>query len=263
MSELTVAVLVVSFLGSPHCAGMCGPFMMFALGTGSGTTSRQQWINHTAYHGARLFVYLVLGAIAGAVGAALDLGGSWFGLQRTATILAGAAMITFGLIACGRYLGLRIPYWGLPSFVQKGLAAGNRYAAKLGPTRRAATVGLLTTFMPCGWLYAFLFAAAGTGAIWGGLLTMTFFWLGTVPVLLALGVGVQRLTGPIQAKLPLVTAVFIVLVGVYAVTHRASADLKSWSESRETVTNNAEAVDSVRALEDEQLPCCHPKTAGN
>ncbi len=32
------------------------------------------------------------------------------------------------------------------------------------PVVRAATVGLLTTLLPCGWLYTFVFAAAGTGA---------------------------------------------------------------------------------------------------
>lgn len=263
MSELTVAVLIASFLGSPHCAGMCGPFMMFALGTSDAAASPNRRFNliayqHMAYHGSRLIAYALLGIAAGMIGAALELGGAWLGFQRTATMVAGAAMIVFGLVACGRYLGLRIPYLGTPRFLQRWLTAGNRRAARLKPTRRAALVGLLTTFMPCGWLYAFLFAAAGTGTAVGGVLTMTFFWLGTVPVLMALGIGLQKLAGPVRAKLPLVTGIFIVFVGLYAISHRASANLQSWAETRSPAAAPETVVDEIRQLDVEQMPCCQP-----
>ncbi|RMF85708.1 MAG: sulfite exporter TauE/SafE family protein, partial [Planctomycetota bacterium] len=95
MTALIAAVFVASLLGSLHCAGMCGPFVAFAVGADAGRTGGA-W-RHVAYHGGRLVTYSLLGVAAGALGAALDLGGAWVGVQRTAAIVAGAIMVLFGV----------------------------------------------------------------------------------------------------------------------------------------------------------------------
>lgn len=58
------------------------------------------------------------------------------------------------------------------------------------PVVRAAATGLFTTLLPCGWLYAFVVTAAGTGSgtpLHGAAL-MAVFWLGTLPMMLTVGV---------------------------------------------------------------------------
>jgi sulfite exporter TauE/SafE len=90
---------------------------------------------------------------------------------------------------------------------------------------RAGALGLASGLLPCGWLYAFVMTAAGTAHAVHGALAMTAFWLGTLPLLVGLGVGVQRLAGPLRAHLPKLTAVALVLVGVLAMTRHASAPL--------------------------------------
>ncbi|MBE7450024.1 MAG: sulfite exporter TauE/SafE family protein [Kofleriaceae bacterium] len=45
-----------------------------------------------------------------------------------------------------------------------------------GARARAALLGLLSAALPCGWLWAFVVVAAGTGSPVGGALVMTAFW---------------------------------------------------------------------------------------
>ena len=45
-----------------------------------------------------------------------------------------------------------------------------------------------------------------------GAVTMAVFWAGTVPILVAVGVGVQGLAGPLRRHLPTLTAAALVIV---------------------------------------------------
>ena len=73
---------------------------------------------------------------------------------------------------------------------------------------------MLTGLIPCGWLWAFVIAAAGTGSVIAGAITMFAFWIGTVPAM----VGLLRVTGPllarVRARMPAVTAVALIVVGL-------------------------------------------------
>lgn len=233
---LVVAVFVASLLGSMHCAGMCGGLLLFAVGdTGrakpnaepeaeAGDAPRpraQGWRLHAAYHLGRLTTYSLLGAAAGAAGAALDLAGRLAGLQRAAAILAGCMLIGFGLIAAGRALGARIPHARVPKPLLAFVERSQRAAFALRPLPRAGAIGLLTTFLPCGWLYAFAITAAGTGSAAIGALTMAVFWLGTLPVMMTLGIGLRAMSGALGKHLPLVSACLVIIVGASSVIGRA------------------------------------------
>jgi sulfite exporter TauE/SafE len=93
------------------------------------------------------------------------------------------------------------------------------------PTVRAAATGLLTTLLPCGWLYAFVATAGGTGSALGGVIVMAAFWAGTVPMLLGVGFGVQRVFGPLRTRLPVVSAVLVVAFGLLAISGRMRAPM--------------------------------------
>jgi len=220
VGPLIVAVLLASLLGSLHCAGMCGPFLLFAVGTDDDSPRRGVSV-HAAYHLGRLCTYITLGIIAGAIGRALDLAGSSVGLGRSAAVLCGALMVGFGVVATMRVLGARVPKVGAPRLVQSLVMRGHRMAFALEPTQRALMVGLLTTLLPCGWLYAFAVMAAGTAHPLLGGLTMAVFWVGTLPVMISLGVGLRALTGPLRKHVPLVTSVMVVVVGLATVFGRA------------------------------------------
>lgn len=218
MTPLIAAIFLASLLGSMHCAGMCGAFLAFAVTPGDAPVSRAAL--QGAYHLGRLVTYTALGTAAGALGHAVDLGGSMAGLQRTAGSLAGTMMVVFGLLAVARVLGVRLPRAPVPAVIQRALTAGHRAAFDLPPLARAGATGLLTTLLPCGWLYAFVITAAGTADAAHGALAMLVFWLGTLPALITLGAGIQGLAGPLRKRLPLVTSLAVVCVGVFTVVTR-------------------------------------------
>lgn len=217
MTALIGAVLVASLLGSVHCAGMCGAFLAVAVAGDEGPGRAKL---NAAYNLGRLVTYSVLGGLAGLCGAAIDLGGSAAGIQRTAAMVAGAMMLMIGTVAVLRHMGFKSGRMPVPRLLHRLALKGHRVAAALPPLHRAAAIGLLTTLLPCGWLYAFVITAAGTGHPGWGAATMAVFWTGTLPVMIGLGVGLQTLTGRLRRHLPIATSLLIVAVGLWTMVGR-------------------------------------------
>lgn len=222
MLALASTVFIASLLGSAHCAGMCGGFVCFY----AGADARAGAWGHLAYNGGRLVSYLVLGAVAGALGLGVEQVGASVGVTRAAGIVAGVLMILWGAATLLALRGIALPGASLAPMAgaQRWMATRLRDVRDLPPTVRALTVGLLTTLLPCGWLYAFVITAAGTGSVPGALLLMTVFWAGTVPMMVAFGVGVRRIAGPLRTRLPVLGAVAIVLVGLMSLSGRLHMD---------------------------------------
>jgi hypothetical protein len=202
---------------------MCGPFVAFYAG-GDASAGLRRLASHAAYSGGRLLIYAAFGLAAGAVGAALDVAGSLAGVQRVAAILAGATMIVWGLLALLRQRGFRIFRHGSGDGPFARLfRRGFSLLGERPPLLRAAAVGLLSGFLPCGWLWAFVVTAAGTGHALQGAAVMAAFWAGTVPALLAVGLGVQLVGAPLRRHVPALTAVLLVGLGLYAILGRPSS----------------------------------------
>ena len=257
MTTLFVAVFVASLLGSVHCAGMCGGLVALCVG-GEPLRTARPWHTQTAYHGGRLVTYSVLGALSGGFGAAIDFGASSLGFQRTAAVVAGGAMILLGLVVLLRAGGVKLECAPLPNWLRGLFQRGFQAATTQPPVRRALTVGLLTGFLPCGWLYAFVITAAGTGAAWSGAVTMAVFWAGTVPVLAVLGVGIHGIAAPLRRHLPTITAMSLVVIGVVTVLGRLA--VPAYADAYPAVTTETTSVETeaerVRALPDTLPPCC-------
>ena len=75
-------------------------------------------------------------------------------------------------------------------------------------------LGLLLGLLPCGLLYPILITAAASGGFLPGALTAAVFGLGTVPVLMSLGVVVTRISPLLKLVLFRLAAVLIVLLGL-------------------------------------------------
>lgn len=210
MIALAASVLGASLLGSPHCAGMCGGFVCFY----AGQDGRGRFGAHVAYNLGRLLSYLALGALAGAAGHALERAGAAAGVQRAAGLGAGVVMVLWGSAALAAALGARLPHLQSPAFLGGRFAAAMRAVHAQPPAVRAVTVGLLTTLLPCGWLWIYVATAAGTGAVAPALLVMAAFWLGTLPMMAGLGLAAQGLFGPLRRRLPVVTAAVLVVLGL-------------------------------------------------
>mgnify|MGYP001794314860 CR=1 FL=1 len=238
-------VIAASVVGSLHCAGMCGAFVAMAVGLDrSGSRTKL----HAAYNGGRLVTYATIGAAAGVLGAAFDIGGQALGLQRAAIGLAAATMITIGVIGLARSFGVRLPKARGPKVLESAFVRLHGIASRMTPTKRAAAIGLMTGLLPCGWLYAFALLAAGTAHPVAGAIVMAAFWLGTLPILITLGAGVRTLAGAIGRHAPRAMSIVIVALGVIAATDRGGRTLAEMS------TSHAPTDDVPSA--DAPLPCC-------
>lgn len=258
MSALLLTVFVASLVGSLHCAGMCGPFVAFAVSRHPRLASRGaiELAPQLAYHGGRLAMYAGLGGLAGLLGGALNQGGALAGIEHAAAIAAGATLVLIGVALCLQQFSLRLPGLRLPRAVRAVVDAGVRYAGGMRPVQRAGLIGLLTAILPCGWLYGFVVAAAGTGGAAAGAALMTAFWAGTVPVLAGLGATVQGASRLLGARVQLVASVALVLLGVLTAWGRLSAfdaihaAAAVRPASVETLAADVEQMDSSEA------PCC-------
>jgi len=230
MSAVSLAsVLAASVLGSVHCGAMCGGFV--AAYAGEGALPRgERLLAHGAYNGARLVTYLGLGALAGFAGRALDLAGRAVGVAHVAAVVAAAVLVVSGLMALrppGRLVALkRGPKTRLGSMLGRWLL---RFRGA-PPVTRALALGFSTTLLPCGWLYAFAALAAATGSAAGGALLMGVFWLGTVPLLLGLGMsldGVGRRFANVLSRLRPV-----LILGVGTVTLLSRIELPAFAGER-------------------------------
>ena len=248
MTTLLLTVFVASVVGSLHCIGMCGPFVAFYSGA-DGSGGARRLLSHAAYSGGRLLTYAAFGLAAGAVGAALDVAGSLAGFQRVAAIIAGVTMILWGVFALLQIRGVRIFKHGSGKGRIAGvLRRGFSLVSDKPPVVRAGVVGLLSGFLPCGWLWAFVVSAAGTGSSLKGAAVMTAFWAGTVPALLAVGLGAQLVSAPLRRHVPAVTALLLVGLGLYAILGRpasvSAAIHKHQNMQQSEVPNPEDAADA-------------------
>jgi sulfite exporter TauE/SafE len=252
--DLLIAVLLASFVGSMHCVGMCGPLVAFAVANPTDQRRASRVMLHAAYQGGRLATYSLVGAACGFLGAAVDSGGTRIGCHRAAALLAGTMMIAVGLAAALRALGVRLPHLPLPGLIHRLVLAGQRAAFALTPLPRALSTGLLTAFLPCGWLYLFALKAAETGSPLRGAMFMIAFWLGSVPALVLVGVGVQTLARLLGRRLPLVTALVIVMLGVFTLTFWMHKPVLAFEPEKSPA--EAAAVEKVEELGRTIPPCC-------
>lgn len=221
MSMLLAAVFGASLVGSVHCAGMCGGFVAFCAGDAAREGRRKALTVHAAYNLGRLAAYAGLGAAAGMLGSALDLTGAWLlGVQRVAAVASGVLIATWGAVTLLEALGVRVPRPGLPLRARRAVARTFQRIADSPPVGRGALIGVLSGCLPCAWLYAFVVTAAGTGSAAAGAVLMGVFWLGTLPMMLGLGLGLRALAVPFRRHVPVACAVAMIAVGSLAIAGR-------------------------------------------
>ncbi len=240
---LLATTLVSSLIGSVHCAGMCGPLCLIATGgtrppTAASLTVGGRPAAHdglidridtalpaTAYHLGRLGIYASLGAAAGTLGAAVNLGSGLLGLQRVAAFVAAAVLAVMAIAMLLRLAGFVLPalrpgnpITGAPTRLLGRIAAA---ANRLPLLHRAAVMGMLSGLLPCGWLYAFVIVAAGTASAPLGALVMLSFWLGTLPLLITVTLAARRLSGVGGSWLKIATACLMLVAAIMVVAHRS------------------------------------------
>ena len=221
---LALGVLLASLIGSVHCAAMCGAFT--CLYNDPNASRAISIRRHLGYNGGRLIAYLTLGAIAGAFGSAINQAA---GATRIAAFVAGGLMILWGIDGILAARGTSLVHAPVPAGWRRAMGSAVQHVMRRPPMTRAIATGLFTALLPCGWLYVFVVAAGATGSPLKSAGIMAVFWAGTLPMMLAVGAGAQRLLGRFRNQLPVVSAATVLLLGVLSIVfHLRGASLPHW-----------------------------------
>ena len=189
-------LFTVGLLTSVHCIGMCGSINL-AVVMREGADIRSPIL----YNFGRIISYTIIGGIVGFLGSLFTFDQR---LQIIVILLASTIMLFMGLSMIGwlpRKLYFLIPK--MPKIFKKN------------KKNTPFIVGLLNGLMPCGPLQAMQIYALSTGSIYYGALSMFFFALGTVPLMLGFGVLFIKLRGKYALIIQRISAVLIILLSIF------------------------------------------------
>ncbi|MEX0312731.1 MAG: sulfite exporter TauE/SafE family protein [Allomuricauda sp.] len=203
---MLASALILGFLGSLHCLGMCGPiaFLLPLDHENKGKKLAQVFI----YHLGRLLAYGTIGLLFGLLGKGLSL----FGIQQKLSIAVGVVMILLVLLPSRYFMASRFskPIYSILAKVKSRL--GSELNKKTPDT--LLTIGFLNGFLPCGLVYMALLGAIAYGNALQGGLYMILFGTGTIPLMTAVVFSKGLFKNPLKQGIRKLIPAFVILVGV-------------------------------------------------
>lgn len=189
-SSVTYGMLVATgALTSIHCVGMCG-----AINLTAASGQERSWKRPFLYNIGRVLSYTVIGGVVGLLGRAFSISPC---LSGSIILLAAVVMFLMALRMLG-ILDFRLPYHvSLPT-----------------QNRNSFVIGLLNGLMPCGPLQAMQLYALSTGSMLMGAASMFLFAIGTVPMMLVVGLFANVLRGKGRIWINKIAAILILVLSI-------------------------------------------------
>ncbi|MCP5334964.1 MAG: sulfite exporter TauE/SafE family protein [Oceanospirillaceae bacterium] len=204
-----LSAFVLGFFGSTHCLGMCGGIV-----SSFNLTGKYPLVTQFTYHAGRISTYACLGMLFGLLGEGL---GNLQSVILPLRLFAGFMLILMGIYLLGKTASL---LWleKSGSHLWRFISPLSRYVLPVQHNWQAFILGMIWGFLPCGLIYSTLPLAMGSGdALQAGLI-MLCFGLGTLPLLLSLGLMQQRLMRIKQNRLLRIGAGLIIIgFGVWSI----------------------------------------------
>ena len=231
-------VLLVGLAGSVHCVGMCGgivsafsaPPRLIAL-VRAAPVARAGVARVLAYNAGRIASYALAGALAGSVGGGARLLVRVARAQLVMYWLANLMLVALGLYLMDAWRGVaRIEQGG--QFLWRRLQPLTARLQPLDTPLKLLALGGVWGFLPCGMVYSVLATAMLSGSAARGAAVMLAFGLGTLPMLLALGVAGARLRSALQrVAVRRMAGAIILLFAVLALLRVTSAAPMPWFDA--------------------------------
>lgn len=161
------------------------------------------------FHSGRIVGFFILGGVLGSLG----------GVINYSPAVTSFLMILVALIML--YVGLNVMGL-LPSITRLGLYLPKSLSRKILNIKTEnkpyliTAIGALTFFLPCGFTQSMQVAAVASGSFLQGALIMTFFALGTAPVLFSVGLGSSYAQENRFRILKKIIAAIIILFALYS-----------------------------------------------
>ena len=211
-------LFVVGLLTSIHCVAMCGGInMSVALNYQFKVKSKSKTIvPGILYNLGRVTSYTLIGGIVGLIGSVISFTP---GAKNLVSIVVGLFMILLGINITGFFKNKKLFNFPIPNFIVNFL--NNQKKRFTSPF----VIGLLNGFMPCGPLQSMQVYALGTGSFFYGALSMFFFALGTVPLMIIISLMSSFLSAKMSVTLKKLSAIFIIFLGLIMLNR--GVDLKT------------------------------------
>lgn len=195
---LVLAALSAGLLGGVHCIGMCGGISSMLTSAGKTTPKtipimhvtaetpaarRAQWRIPVFLHSGRIFTYVLMGAVAGTVGALGMRFHPVLPIHTMMYILGNLALIWLGL----RLFGYTPHFAPLDKLIAKATAylhLSPRYAILKQTQRFPFLIGMAWGCLPCGLVYGVLPFALLSGHAVSGAILLLIFGISALPHLL-------------------------------------------------------------------------------
>ena len=199
---------LIALGGSAHCIGMCGGLAMAV------SNDKQSKVN---YQLGRLISYTALGFLFGFMGSTVkEL------FQSTTVTLISTT-----------FIGLILIWWGVrllltnqlkihsPNFLgQFGKFLMGKTLGFTSPGLKSVLVGLISIFLPCGFLYGVAIIIASFQSPILGAASMFGFWAGTVPALLFAPSIIHKILTPLKNKAPTISSLALISLGLITISFR-------------------------------------------
>lgn len=196
------AAFVLGLVGSVHCAGMCGPLALAMPGAEGRRVPF--WAGRVGYNLGRVSAYALLGFVFGLVGRTAALAG----VQRWMSLVAGVVVL-LALAPAWRH-GLTLPAIKAVGWLKTGLSALLRQRSLAA----LYLLGLLNGFLPCGLAYVACAGALATGSLAMGMGYMVAFGLGTIPMMLGIGILGRNVQHTVRLRFQRLIPICMALMGV-------------------------------------------------
>lgn len=224
-------LFVIGLITSIHCIAMCGGINLSQTlqKRADKELSKMMFKNTLSYNTGRIISYTVIGGVLGTVGGLAGMGtgistSSLF--QGLLKLLAGLVMVLMGMNMLGIFPRRLKLYLQLPSWIRRKMG-------KIGKSRTPFLVGLCNGLMPCGPLQSMQIVALASGNALVGALSMFFFSLGTVPLMLGFGFVFSSLGKHFTRQILKVGAILVVVMGLSMISQgSALSGVESKIESK-------------------------------
>ena len=212
---ILATAMLQGIIGSLHCLGMCGPFVMVMHSTGRSANGPGNVGNRVLasflYNVGRSISYMTVGAVLGALGQGLNMasidyvnnlaayvGGVFIIILAISYAMSGTKSLNQGYLQ-GKLDTLLRPFTRMVSGRIRSIQAASNsepkseYDSESGGSNNSARIrvavllGMMSGLLPCGLLYPAYTLALSTGSPAYAALVMLAFSLGTYPALFSVG----------------------------------------------------------------------------
>lgn len=199
-----MTICLIGIFTSVHCIAMCGGFNLAQSMVSKGKAIQPSIL----YNLGRVISYTFIGGLLGGLGSIVAIS---LKARAVMGIVAGVVMIIMALNMLGCFKGLKKVSVHLPSCITKRM-----YGKK---SHGSFYIGLVNGLMPCGPLQSMQILAIASGSVIKGALSMFFFSVGTVPLMLLLGIFAGSLKNKFKERMMLAGAVFVMLFGLFTLNN--------------------------------------------